>query len=432
MSARLRLLLDDGGLSVWSLGGREMHQLTTFPNNASGVEAFSRFANAQRTTQAYLLIDNNGQQLATETLPKAGRRLFSRMLETRLQRLYPDTAWRCAMPLPTSAGTERGVVFLGQAQTAALHAWENCLNAQTRLAVQRACCSPMLLAPFIRKQGHRADQLIVVRQHGPGAIQLCRLQHGQPVALHTVQPNAVGDVAEMLSRFARLPINGHHPPENRRVCLIGDSDWQAGIALPDDPLRIITRHANSALDLLCLDDRHWPTCFAQPAASQRKLARYYGLVAIAAGVAALSAGTAVMARHLTWQEKLEAGKAQHQQLTLAIKQLEQHALAAGIAARHLDLLPRDRLRLLAHRDDFSTALLALSRAMDNLPGFSLEKLGWESLSDPVSSEGKWRMTLGGQFASQGDEAFRKFQLDRLQAAAGANGEIRVQQEERAP
>jgi len=428
MSPRLRFLLNNEGLSVWSLRGRELHQLTRFPNSADGIEAFSRFAGTQRTARTCLLIDTDGQLLTTENLPKAGRRIFSRMLQARLQRLYPDTPWRCAQPLPASAGTERSVVFMGQARTPALQTWEKHLNAEAVLKPYRVCTPSLLLAHFIRRQNYQAERLIVVRQQGPDALQLCLLQHGLPVALQTSQQVSAGDFAETLSRFARLATSGHAPRETHAICLIGNAEWQESVQLPDDPLRIVTRHADSALDLLGISDRHWPTGFAHPATSGRKPGGRFWLVAIVAGAAATGVGTAVMARHEAWQDKLEDGKAQHRRLAEEIRRLEQHAVAVGMAAKHLDHLKQDRQHLLSRRNDLSPALLGLSHAMEDLPDLSLTALTWESLSSPLSGEGKWRMTLDGRIVGQDGKPFRQLLLDRLRAAAGANGEIVVKLE----
>ena len=247
----LRLHLGDRALGAWIVRRGEPHQIGEFPETPSGHDEFSRFLTRQAASGHHLVLDHANPRLIAETLPTAGFLANRRMLDLRLERLYPDTRWRCAFRLPAPAASGRSIAFLALPETPALQGWLDDL-ATASIRLRGIHCTPQLLAPFLARRRRLAARLLVVSQHEQ-ATRLCLLQQGRPAALAQEAHTPPERIPEAIAHFRHhVSLSGTTEAAPDPLCLLGTAKWQEQIEVPGKPLRIVTRHADSNIDLLAL------------------------------------------------------------------------------------------------------------------------------------------------------------------------------------
>lgn len=401
MKPMLRLHLGDQALGAWIVRRGEPHQIGEFPETPSGHDEFSRFLNRQPAAGHLLLLDHAAPRLIAETLPTAGFLANRRMLALRLERLYPDTRWRCAIRLPAPAATSRSIAFLALPETPALQGWLDDLAAAS-ISPRGIHCAPLLLAPFLARRQQLTARLLVVSQHDQ-AIRLCLLQQGRPAALAQeahVQPERI---PEAIAHFHHhICLSGTTKAPTIPLCLLGTAEWQEQIEVPGKPLRIVTRHADSNIDLLALPAWRWPRRRFPPPAlphpNHRRIARALWLAGSVAGIGGLALTLATQSTLETRNAEIDRTRARLRSLEQASRELESKARQLGLTTAQLPHLAGERKHLGARRDDFANSLRQLAAALDETPGIDLDALEW-SAADLEAAGEAWQMQLGGRLSA---------------------------------
>lgn len=399
MKPVLRLLLGEGALAAWIVQGGQLRQLGLFPETAAGTADFARFLSRQAASGHLLLLDHGEPQLLAESLPATGFLTQRRMLDLRLERLHPDTRWRCSYPLPGSAGAGRRFAFLALAESPGLQGWLNCL-ADASIRLRGIHCPPLLLAAFIARRHRLPARLLVISQHDRGA-QLCLLQHGRPAALAPAMPSEqIPAAIAGCQRFNPPPGAGEYTPDP--LCLLGSADWQAHLTLPEPALRIITGHSNSSLDLLALPAWRWPRLrFPKPPLphqSQRTIARGLWLAGAAASLGGLSLALASQSRQEAVNAAIERSHGQLRALEREMRKMEASAVRLGTTAAQLPQLAADRPGLAARSAAFAERLQQLSRALDATPDVELDAVHWTTPDNNTATADSWQIQVSAHLS----------------------------------
>lgn len=402
MKPMLRLHLGDRALGAWIARRGELQLIGEFPETPSGHDEFSRFLTRQPASGHLLLLDHAAPRLITETLPTAGFLANRRMLDLRLERLYPDTRWRCALRLPAPDAGKRSIAFLALPETPALQSWLDDLAAAS-IGPRGIHCAPLLLAPLLTRRLRLPARLLVVSQHDQ-ATRLCLLHSGRPAALaqeaHTPPEHIPEAIAHFHNNHPRTPGTTEAPPDT--VCLLGTAEWQKQIELPGKPLRVVTRHADSNIDLLALPAWRWPRprfpTPAQPQQDQRRIGRALWLAGCAAGIGGLALTLGAQSTLETQNAEIDRTRVRLRSLEQEIRELENKARQLGVTTALLPRLAGERSRLGARRDDFASSLRQLAAALDETPGVDLDALEW-SASESAIAGNAWQMQLGGRLSA---------------------------------
>lgn len=417
----LRLRLGDRALGAWIVQGGELRQIGEFPETPSGRDDFSRFLTRQPASGLCLLLDHAAPRLITETLPTAGFLANRRMLDLRLERLYPDTRWRCALPSPTPTAAGRSVAFLALPETPALQGWLDCLAAAS-IRLRGIHCPPLLLAPFLTRHRRLPARLLVVSQHDQ-ATQLCFLNQGRPAALVQEPQTPAERIPEAIAHFRRI-VQSPNAAETASdsLCLLGSAEWQERIEVPGKPLRIVTRHTDSNIDLLALPAWRWPRprfpTPAQPQPDHRRIGRALWLAGSAAGIGALALTLGAQSTLGTQTGEIERTRSRLHSLEQEIRELESKAKQLGVTTAQLPHLASDRKHLAARRDVFASSLRQLAAALDETPGVDLDTLEW-SAADQVTAGEAWQMQVAGRLSP--DTAAAPASLHRLSERLRSRG-----------
>lgn len=398
MKPILRLCLGAGALSAWSVQAGKPCQIGSFPETPSGVDDFSRFLTRQPAAGHLLLLDHAEPRLLAETLPATGFLAYRRMLDLRLGRLYPDTRWRCALPLPAPPVGGRSVAFLALPESPALQGWLNCLAAAP-IRLLGVHCAPLLLAPFLARQQRLPPRLVVVSQH-ERATRLSLLQRGRLAALALEAQTPAEEISEAIAHFSRCNPATEAAPD--ALCLLGTADWQSRIEVPGKALRIVTRHPDSNIDLLALPAWRWPRprfpTPSLPHQDHRRIGRALWLAGTAAGLGGLAVTLAAQSTQNTLNADLERTRSRLLSLEREIREQEASATKLGLTTDQLPQLAGDRHVLAARRDACAGSLRQLAAALDETPGIDLDALEWASQADGAATGEDWQMQLGGRLS----------------------------------
>jgi hypothetical protein len=396
----LRLHLGDRALGAWIVRRGEPHQIGEFPETPSGHDEFSRFLTRQAASGHHLVLDHANPRLIAETLPTAGFLANRRMLDLRLERLYPDTRWRCAFRLPAPAASGRSIAFLALPETPALQGWLDDL-ATASIRLRGIHCTPQLLAPFLARRRRLAARLLVVSQHEQ-ATRLCLLQQGRPAALAQEAHTPPERIPEAIAHFRHhVSLSGTTEAAPDTLCLLGTAKWQEQIEVPGKPLRIVTRHADSNIDLLALPAWRWPRprfpTPELPHQNHRRIARALWLAGSVAGIGGLALTLAAQSTLETRNAEIDRTRARLRSLEQESRELENKARQLGLTTAQLPHLAGERKQLGARRDDFASSLRQLAAALDETPGIDLDALEW-STAAPAAAGETWQMQVAGRLS----------------------------------
>lgn len=425
MAIKLVLSISAERAAIASAQNGKLGACETFANDADGTRAFERYLDRFRNVPVHVMVDAVEEDYRFELLPHASGRDRTELLERRLRQLYRNTAYCAAIQQGRETGKRRDDQYLFCALTNpdALDGWLGIVRAR-ELPVAGVYLLPVIAQHMVAKLTQATQNLLLVSRH-PSGLRLTFFRNGKlrigrltqvegadqrsriagyteeiantRLYLHALRVMTLDEQLAVLvldrdGTLAGLDQSVAREISNAHATLAGTVDIATRAGVPESVLR----DAPEALYLHFLAS-HPPLGNLAPAPVTERFQIYQlrrALYATAGIIGAASlAWTGINAYQIydLREQKLLAA-VQTADFQRRYQEVTRHYPAAPTNAENLVQSVQTAERLKANKRYPDTAMLIVSRALEQFPAVQLKSLGWKYGGRDVQTDNASRRT----------------------------------------